>query len=198
MRAKGRIPAVIYGLKRPCLNVSVDERDLEHLVAEAGVHAMISLQMGDGGEIEHVLLRDSQRHPVTDRLVHADFFRIDPSKPIRLEVPIAAKGVAIGQKTGGILEQLVRTVEIRCLPKDMPPVLEIDVSSIAIGHSLHVGEVTPPASIEITAPPETALFTVIAPRKAEEEAVAAAAAAVAEEEAEPELVGEEAEEREEE
>ena len=194
LRAVGRVPAVVYGLARPCMNVSVDAHDLEYLMVRAGEHVMISLEIGENGSSEHVVLRDSQRDPVTDYLVHADFHRIDPNRPMHIEVPIAPVGVAVGTKEGGLLERLVRTVEVRCLPVNMPARLEIDVSEIRIGHSLHINEVTPPEDVEILTSPETALFTVLAPRKVDEVEVVAAEA----EEAEPELVTKEKEEEKEE
>jgi large subunit ribosomal protein L25 len=195
LRANGRIPAVVYGLGRPNVAVSVDTRELDHLVHESGEHAMIALQVGDGGEVEHVLLRETQRDPITDRLIHADFFRIDPSKPVEIEVPIRAQGVAVGQKTGGVLEQLLRTIEIRCLPSDMPAFLEFDVTDIAVGHSLHVGDISVSGDLVVLTPPDTALFTVVAPRALEEEEEEAEAAE-GEEITEPELVGKEEEEEE--
>jgi len=185
LRAGGRIPAVVYGLERPCISVSVDAHDLEHLMARVSEHVMISLEVGQNGPTEHVIVRESQRDPITDRLVHADFHRIDPSRLLQIEIPIAPKGVAVGTKEGGLLERLVRTVTVRCLPANMPAVVEIDVSEIRIGHSLHVNEVTPPEGLEILTSPETALFTVLAPRKVEEVVAEVAAEA---EEAEPELV----------
>jgi large subunit ribosomal protein L25 len=194
LRAQGRIPGVVYGLARPCVNISVDAHDLTQLIRQAGSHALIALSL-DSGETEHVLLRESQLDPITDRLVHADFFRIDPSRPIHIEVPIRAVGAAAGVKEGGILERLVRTVEIRCLPTQMPPVIEIDVTEIRIGHSIHVNEITAPEGVEILTGPETALFTVLAPRKIEEEVVAEEAEEE-EEVAEPEMVGEKGREEE--
>lgn len=186
LRAAGRIPAVIYGLSRPPQNVSVNLHELEILTHKAGEHGMIALMIGDNNTIEHVLMRESQRDPVTDRLVHADFFRIDPDKPIHIDVPIESVGTAVGVREGGILEQLVRHIEVRCLPRDLPKVFECDVTNVAIGHSLHVSEVTPPEKVRVLTTPETALYTVVAPRKVEE--VAAEAAAEEGEEVEPELV----------
>jgi len=185
LRARARIPAVVYGLSKPNRNVSVESHALEHLINVAGIHAMISLRIGDGNDIEHVVLRDIQRDPVTDRLLHADFHRIDPTKPIYIEVPVEPTGVAIGVKQGGILEQQMREIEIKCLPGNLPSSIPVDVSQLQIGHSLHAGEITPPEGIEILTSPDTVLFTVIAPRKAEEVAVAVAEEV---EEAEPEVL----------
>jgi large subunit ribosomal protein L25 len=130
-------------------------------------------------------------------LVHADFFRIDPSKPVHIEVPIRSVGSAAGVKEGGILEQLMRTIEIRCLPTQMPAFIQIDVAELRIGHSLHASEITAPEGVEILTGPDTAVFTVLAPRKIEEE-LPAEEAEEEEEEAEPELVKEKGKEEEEE
>jgi large subunit ribosomal protein L25 len=183
LRAKGRIPAVLYGLDKPNTSISVNAHELERLMATAGSHAMISLRVGDADE--HVMLRESQRDPVKSTLVHADFFRIDPNKPIDIEVPVMATGLAAGVREGGLLEQLIRRIEIRCLPANMPSFLEIDVSNIAINHSLHVGEITAPGGVTFLTPAETAIFTVLPPKLVEEVVEPAAAAEVAE----PEVIG---------
>ena len=193
LRAVGRIPAVIYGLACPPRSVSVNIHELERLVHKTGEHGMIALRIGGQAEVEHVLLRESQRDPVTDRLVHADFYRIDPQKPVHIDVPITSVGTAIGQKEGGILEQLVRHIEVRCLPKDLPRIFECDVSNIQLNHSLHVSEITAPEAVEILTAPETALFTVLLPRKIEEKVAEVAEEA---EVTEPELVEKEKKEEE--
>ena len=194
LRASGRIPAVVYGLSRQPVSVSVNARELTHLVARTGEHAIISLQIGDQGQTEDVMLRDTQRDPVTDRLVHADFYRIDLNKPIDVEVPVQPVGTPVGVREGGLLEHLMRTVKVRCLPLAMPSAIEVDVSGIRIGHSLHVSNLTPPQGVEFLTPSDVAIFTVLAPAKEEE---VAAVVAEGEEVVEPELITKGKEEEEE-
>ncbi|MCX8035689.1 MAG: 50S ribosomal protein L25 [Candidatus Sumerlaeia bacterium] len=183
LRTNGRIPAVVYGLGRPPVNVSVNVREMEHLVGAAGTHAIVSLKVGD--QTENVMLQESQRHPVTGRLLHADFFRIDLSKTIDVAVPIESVSTPVGVKDGGLLEQLLREIEVRCLPLTKPNVIRVNVESIRIGHSLFARDLPPMEGIEILTPPDTALFTVLAPRK-EEELVAAPAEGEVQE---PEVIG---------
>ena len=196
LRVNGRIPAIVYGLTQPPMNVSVNARELTHLVQRAGEHAIVSLKIGGQEAGENVMMRELQRDPVTDRLIHADFRRIDLDKPIEVEIPVVPVGTPVGVKEGGLLEHLMRTVKVRCLPLNMPNLIEVDVSAIRIGHSLHVRELTPPPGVEFLTGADVAVFTVLAPQK-EEEVVAVAAEA---EVAEPELItkGKEEEEGEEE
>ena len=147
LRMKGRIPAVIYGLSQEPVSVSVNTRDLDQLVGRAGEHAIISLKVVGQGTTENVMLRDLQRDPLSDKLVHADFYRIDLNRPITVEVPIAAVGTAVGVKEGGLLERLVRTIVVRVLPLSKPNVIEVDVTNVRIGHSIHVRDVTAPAGV---------------------------------------------------
>ena len=185
LRAAGRLPAVVYGSGRQPVSVSVNAREVQHVVGVAGEHAIISLRIDDTGTNEDVLLQDSQRDPITDRLVHCDFFRIDLNRPIDVEVPIESVGTPVGVKDGGLLEQLVRTIEVRCLPLKKPSVIQVDVSNLRIAHSVHVRELPPIEGVEYLTPGDLALFTVLTPRK-EEELVAAPAEA---EIAEPEVIG---------
>jgi len=198
LRMKGRIPAVVYGMAQEPVSLSVNTRDLDQLIGRAGEHAIISLKVAERETVENVMLRDLQRDPIKDTLVHADFFRIDLNRPISVQVPIVGVGTAVGVKDGGLLERLVRTIVVRVLPLSKPNVIEVDVTNVRIGHSLHVRDLTPPPGVEFLSAAELALFTVLAPRKEEEEV--AAAAVVAEEVAEPELItkGKEEEEGEEE
>ena len=193
LRASGRVPAVIYGLSRPSVTISVSARELQHLMHVAGEHAIISLKVGGDGATEDVMLQESQRDPVTERLVHADFYRIDLNRPIDVEVPIESVGTPVGLKDGGLLERLVRTIKVRCLPLKKPNVTEVDVANVRIGHSIFVRELPPIEGVEYLTSPDMALFTVLTPRK-EEELVAAVPAEG--EVAEPELItkGEEEEE----
>lgn len=193
LRMQGRIPAVVYGLQKDSRSVSVDAHQLDHLIGEFGEHALIALDIAGGGKVEHVITRDSQRDPVTGRLVHADFYRIDPKKPIHIQIPVQEVGTPLGVREGGILEELLREIDVRCLPTNMPAYFEVDVSNLEIGDSLHASDLTPPAGVEVLTPPDTAIFTVLAPRLAEE-----LEAEGEEEAAEPEVVGEKGEGEEEE
>jgi large subunit ribosomal protein L25 len=206
LRAQGLVPAVLYGDDQPSEMLVVEGKEIEKLLHRyAGEAVIVTLKITDGekkGEREQkTLVKDSQREPVTNRIVHVDFYRVSLRKAIRVEVPIHGTGIPAGVKAGGILEHLARTIEIKCLPTQVPRFIEVDLTELAINHSIHVSNLKVGEGIEMLSEPETVLFTVVPP-KVEEVPVPAAAEAV-EEAAEPELVkkkkeGEEEEEGEEE
>ncbi len=194
LRAQKRIPAVLYGQKRNPVSLSIDtisfERDLKHL---RGENVMIDLTIEGEAERQRVFLRDVQRDPVTGALVHVDLLHIDENQRMHFFVPVHAVGMAIGVKAGGIQEQILRSVQIKCLPRDLPPHIDADVSNLDLHHSLHVEDLKIPDNVEILNPPTDVLFTVLPSKKLEVEVPAAAAVAaegevVAEEKKEPELI----------
>jgi len=205
LRARKRIPAILYGQKHDPVSLSIDivsfERGLKHL---RGENVMIDLTI-EGESVRHrVFLRDVQRDPVTGDLVHVDLLHIDENEKMHFFVPVHPVGMANGVKAGGIQEQHLRSIEIKCLPKDLPSHIDADVSNIELHHSLHVSDLTVPDNIAIINPPTDVLFTVLPSKKLEIE-VPAAAAAVAEgevveeeEKKEPELIKKEKGEKDEE
>jgi large subunit ribosomal protein L25 len=206
LRAQKRIPAILYGQKHDPVSLSIDivsfERSLKHL---RGENVMIDLTI-EGESVGHrVFLRDMQRDPVTGNLVHVDLLHFDENQKMHFFVPVHAVGMANGVKAGGIQEQHLRTIEIKCLPRELPSHIDADVSNIELHRSLHVSDLTVPDNIAILNPPTDVLFTVLPSKKLEIEAPAAAAAVaegegVEEEKKEPELIkkekGEKAEEAE--
>jgi large subunit ribosomal protein L25 len=136
-----------------------------------------------------VVLKEIQTNPRTDRVIHVDFYEVAFGKKFRIEVPLRVKGKAAGIEQGGIVEQVTRSLEVECLPKDVPEFLEVDVSPLEIGHSLHLADVTFPEGVEPLEKDMTAtIVSVHAPRieeevvtvAPEEEAAEAAEAAEAE------------------
>ncbi|HEV2105750.1 MAG TPA: 50S ribosomal protein L25 [Candidatus Eisenbacteria bacterium] len=184
-RAAGRIPGVLYGRGEPPVSVAVDGREFEVAVRHhQGGNAIVSLNLDTG---EHTaLVRDVQYDPVSRAIVHLDFQKISLSEQIEVEVPLHLTGLAIGVKdSGGILEHIVRTVTVRCLPTAIPPGLDVDVTNLALGQSLHVRDV-PAGAYTILTDPETTIATVVAPAVEE---VVEAAPVEGETPAEPEVVG---------
>lgn len=202
LRAQGLLPAVVYGDNKNPEHVTVSRHDLQQLMHHGtGEGTIISLKIEGrkAAKEQKVLIRDIQKDPVTMYPIHADFYRVSLTKKLKLEIPVRAVGIPEGVKAGGILEYLTRTVEIKCLPTAIPRNIEVDVSGLAINHSIHVSDLKVAEGIEMLSDPESALFTVLPPRVEEEVVVAAAPEEVlAEEGAEPELItrkkGEEEEE----
>jgi large subunit ribosomal protein L25 len=200
LRAQGLLPAVVYGENKKPEHVTINRHDLQQLMHHGtGEGTIISLKIkgSKAAKEQKVLIRDIQKDPVTMYPIHADFYRISLTKKLKVEVPVRALGTPEGVKAGGILEYLTRTVEVKCLPTAIPRNFEVDVSELAINHSVHVSDLKVAEDVEILNDPETALFTVLPPR-VEEEVVAAPAAEEVAEGAEPELItrkkGEEEEE----
>ena len=168
MRARHRIPAVLYGheVKKP-QNLSVDERTFEKGLRQVkGDNVLIDLTI-EGQERKHrVFLREMQRDPVTGKLIHVDFLGIDETQKHHFSVPIHPVGVAKGIKAGGILDRILRHLEIRCYAKDVPSHIEVDVTEIDLNKSLHVSAIKVPEGVEVLNPTTGVVFKVMMARLA--------------------------------
>jgi len=177
LRAAGKIPAVFYGPHLETLTISLDKVLFENALAKK--HNLYSLDISGKGEFE-VILREVQRDPVTEKIQHVDMIGITRGQKITLAVPVKIAGIPVGVRTsGGILEVLKRHLNITCLPKDMPEFLEVDVTNIEIGESLHVSNIHYD-NIIIDHDPKTAIATVVPPTVTKTTVEAAAEAAPAE------------------
>ena len=140
LRYRGQLPAVVYGEGAASVACSVDYRTLSDLLKAHGRNAIISLSADDASQ--STIIKDIQYHPVRGEMLHVDFHRIDLTRKIVVEVPIHATGSAVGVRIGeGILEQMLHELEVECLPTDIPDHIEIDVSDLDIGDSLHVSDI---------------------------------------------------------
>ena len=189
LRAEGFVPAILYGLDQTAVCLALNEHDFLKSTAKLGDEiAMYDLRAENAGVTSQLaVLREAQRDPVTERLVHMDFMRVDVTKPIDVDVAVHGKGLAEGVHAGGILEQMLRTIHIRCLPDLVPASVEVDVSELEIGQSIHVSDLDLDERIQVLSSESEAVFSVMTsritdePTAEEEEAAAAAAAAEAEE-----------------
>lgn len=186
LRLSEKIPAVLYGKKQEPMMLVVDMKELEKATStHAGFNALIDLKI-EGGTPTTVLIRDYQAHPIKRNFTHVDFRAIDVTEKIVVEVPIELLGESVGVKEGGVLEQLLRKVEVRCLPTNIPESLTVNVESLMIGDSVHTTELSLPEGVEFLKAIDYTIVTIVPPTKEEvvvptpEEAEAAAAAAAAE------------------
>lgn len=179
-RRTGLVPAVVYGGGREPQGVLVDPRRIESVLhSESGLNTLIHLKVGERELKRMVLIREIQRHPVTERILHADFVRVEMDRKIEVSVPIHVVGTAPGVKNeGGLLEMVNRTVLVRCLPAEIPDHLELDVSELHNNQHLEAKDVPLPAGIELAATPNEVIVTVLG-KQAEEAKPAAEAEAVA-------------------
>ena len=188
-RAAGKIPGVLYGHGEDPVPVTVGTRDFQlALHHHEGGNAIVNLNVGHGDIT--ALLRDVQLDPLTRHIIHLDFQHISLTEQIVVEVALHFVGMPIGVKDGGgILEHIVRTLEVRCLPTAIPPSIDVDVTALNIGQNLHVRDITV-SGFEIVTDPEVTIAAVVAP--AAEEVAAPAAVegegAAPAEAAEPEVV----------
>jgi large subunit ribosomal protein L25 len=192
LRARGLIPAVIYGANHKPQPLQVAARDINAMMSQAsGENVLVELEIGGDEQSRTALVQEVQHSPVGGEIRHVDFHAISMDQMIEAEVPLEPVGTPVGVKTfGGLLEQSLRALAIECLPGDLPDRITVDVSHLNIGDAIHVRDiqlppgVTPKVQLDLTA------FSVVAP-VVEEEPVAAEAEAAA---AGPEVITEKKEE----
>ncbi len=182
-RREGRIPAVLYGHGEDSVSLSVDANELQKLVHSISIeNTIVDLDLGSG-EPYKVLIRELQRHPFRDEFVHIDFVHVAMDEKIQVEVPIVLIGTPTGVKNkGGVLDHQLRELEVFCLPGSIPEKIELDVSNLDIGDSIHVSDIQLP-DVEILTELDRAVVAVLAPTVMEVEEVAEEALA------EPEVIG---------
>jgi large subunit ribosomal protein L25 len=179
LRVKGQAPAILYGKKSESLNLSLDIREFTKLLDEFGGSSLFELAITgtDGNVTTRVaLLKERQIRPVDDSLVHVDFQAVVMDEPIEVVVPLHFVGIPVGVDKGGIFQPAVREIRISCLPDRIPSVINVDVSGLDLGHSLHIREMTLPEGITPKQEQGLSLASVLALKKEGEEAAPAEAA----------------------
>ena len=153
LRHQGLVPAIVYGGKFDPVQVSIDHNVFLHELDKETIYTqVVNLKMD--GKIQEVILRDLQRHPYKNKIMHADFFRIDKNTPIKVVVPVHVTNAeeCVGVKMdGGLMTQLVTEVEIIALPKDLPEYIEIDSLNLHMGDILHLTDIQTPEGVQIVA-----------------------------------------------
>ncbi len=172
LRRTGQLPGIIYGVGDP-VSIQFDAHEAAKLVhALHGSERLISLQLADGKGVQaaqrHVLLKEVQTTPVGAKLIHIDFHEVDVTKTVHVSVEVHALGKPVGEKEGGILQQVTYVVSVQCLPTIIPDFLSLDVSALKIGDSLHVSDLATLEGVTLLTPREETLFVVVAPRVEEE------------------------------
>jgi large subunit ribosomal protein L25 len=175
LRAAGRIPGNCYG-KNSTQNISVDPNALDRLIktSASGLNTLIDLKVEGGGGFDgkKVLLKELQSDPVSNELLHADFFAVDLTHTIDVAVPIHTTGIPVGvSMDAGILDQVLREIHLECLPDSIPEEITVDVTHLEIGMSLHIRDLELPAGVKLLSDGDLSVASVLAPKAAEEEAV---------------------------
>jgi large subunit ribosomal protein L25 len=176
LRVAKRIPAVLYGRGKPSVSISLDPAALEKLLraSTAGLNTLIDLAVAGRADLagKVVIVKELQREPIRGGLLHADLYEVDLSKTIEVSVPIHVVGIPVGVSlNGGILDTALREVEIECLPRAIPSALEVDVSALDVGESIHVRDLVVPDGVTVLSDRDLAVVSVVLP--AAEEAPAA-------------------------
>ena len=176
LRMAGKVPAVFYGTETENIRLEVGTKTLKDILNVPGGRSSFFNLTFEGGKIKNkmAIIKELQIDPVSDQLIHADFFELSMDKKMTATVPVKLTGKAAGVELGGSLQPIRRELEVNCLPKDLPEVIEIDVTDLDLGQSIHVDEVKLPAGVEA---PHDVNFTVVvllAPKGAAEEETAEA------------------------
>lgn len=187
LRRAGAIPGNIYGREVEPLAVAADQREFAALVGAISVENTIVELSVDDGAPRRVLIREIQRHPVRSEYLHVDFFEIRAGEKLNVNVPLHLVGTPIGVRNGGVLQQVRHELEIECLPSEIPPSFEVDISGLEIGDSLHIGDIDL-GGVELLDEPERTICLVAAPRVVEVAEEEELEGALEEEEAEPEVI----------
>lgn len=167
LRAGGRIPGVFYGQKLQAVPVSVDGRELLHVIGhEGGANAIVKLMID--GKAETAMVKDIQRDPMRDKMVHVDFMAIAMDEKITTHVTLTIVGDSVGVSEGGVIQQIMREVEVEALPMELPDHIEVDATDIAIGDSLRVSDLTAPEGVTILSNQDDMVMSVVPPAKIEE------------------------------
>ena len=188
LRREGMIPAVIYGARDVTVSLDLKKQEIFNILrAETGENTIF--QISFDSEMKDAMIKEIQRDPVTDEILHADFIQIIMDKTVRISVPVLPVGEAVGVKTeGGFVDLMTREVELECLPKDIPENIEVDISDLHLHQSLKVEDIAPIEGVEILSAPDAILVLVEAPSKEEEIEVVEEEEEIISEGEEPEVI----------
>jgi large subunit ribosomal protein L25 len=171
LRTVGSVPAVVYGSEIDSVKCSVDQKAFKALINDFGRNAIVSLKVAGGQDYE-TIVKDIQHHPVSWDVLHIDFHRISMTQRLVVDVLIHPEGIPLGVRNDdGILEQMLHSVEVECLPTNIPETMVFDVTELEIGDTVHVSDLGTPEGATIVTEGDRSVFALIPPsvRKDEEE-----------------------------
>jgi large subunit ribosomal protein L25 len=176
LRRAGRIPAVVYGRKTEPRNLEVELKEIENLIHRSlSENLLVDLAVdGDADSRRLALVQDVQHHSLTGKVLHLDLREVAPDEKVTVTIPVEAVGEAVGVKTGGgVLEHVLFKIKVSALPKDLPEVLNIDVSNLNLGETIHIGEIQPPEGVEVHGDKGAPVFAIAATTAETQEAAVA-------------------------
>src|SRR5712691_11054243 len=175
LRSIGRIPAVIYGRQAKPQNLEISAKEMEDLVHHSvSENLLVDLAVKDDTRPKRLaLVQEVQHHPLSGRVLHVDFHEVAENEKVTVTVPVETVGEAAGVKTGGgVLEHVLFKIKVRALPRDLPEVINVDVSRLEIGQSIHLHEIPLPAGVEVIGDKNIPVISVAAPITEAQEAAA--------------------------
>ena len=170
LRQQGRVPAVLYGRDLESVHLSVDAHEAEHLFHSISVdNTIVSLAVDGDSEPYETLIREIQTHPWRASLLHIDFLRIQKGVAVDVDVPLRLLGIPVGVKSdGGVLEQIIHDIPVRCIPSKIPAAIEVDVSELNLNEALHVSDIELEEGVEVRVAEERTICSVAIPKIIEE------------------------------
>ena len=172
LRQKGQIPAVLYGPGIESAMLSVNISDIDRVLKKGRIgQALLNLVIQNNGETstKTVMVKELQLHPVSRNFLHIDFYEVAMDRKIMVNVPVTTTGKAKGVEVGGILQIVRRELEVQCLPMDVPVSIEVDITDLDIGDSIHVGDISLQSEIEFLGDENITVVTIVTPKIEEEE-----------------------------
>jgi large subunit ribosomal protein L25 len=180
IKAQGLVPAVIYGAKEEPMKLTISAREIGTLLSRAtSEHVLVDLEIADGGQKSNrlALIQEVQHHPLKRNVLHVDFHAVRADEKLHADIPVEPTGEADGVKNfGGILEINLHSVEVECLPKDLPEIIIIDVTRLGVGDAIHIKDLQLPEGVTVRGDGELTVVRVAAPTVEIEPAAAVAAA----------------------
>ena len=172
MRKEGWVPSVVYGSGTENLNIKIDSKTFRELLAHSTSESfLVNLEMSDGST-QLAFLQDVQHDNLRGIVLHVDFRAVDESTAITAHLPIHLGGEPVGVKAGGLLEQHLHSIDVTCLPKDLPELLQAEVTELEVGDSLNVGDLVLPEGLEVALAADVVVAVVAKTRTAKSEGTA--------------------------
>jgi large subunit ribosomal protein L25 len=171
LRRGGLIPAVLYGPQTESVMLTVNNKELEQILKKGNIGSIIlNLIIQNGKKFtKPAMIKELQSHPVSGVFMHVDFYEIDMKRKINVMIPIITKGISKGVEVGGLLQIIRREIEVLCMPGDIPETIEIDITDMDIGDSVHVDEIPLGDNVEIASDVNFTVLTVVSPKVEEVE-----------------------------
>ena len=192
LRRDGQVPAIIYGHAREAQSLAINTRELERLLNRVSAETTV-IELSLDGRVTRTLIREIQRHPFKRTIIHVDFQELVAGEKVTVDVPIVIVGTAAGVREGGILDQVMRELSVEVDPMNIPNHIDVDVTELTIGHSVHVSDLVLPEGVTVLDDPDATVAVVSAPKVVEETPVAATETEAI---AEPEVIGKKKEDEE--